>query len=65
MAKKNSGENFKNMKMDELKKALHDLDEKIRVLRFKAMGSKSKNVKEEASFKKQKARIMTEMNSKK
>jgi len=64
MAKKEK-ENFKIMKMDELKKKLADLQESIRVLRFKTEGSKSKNVKEPAKIRKQIARILTEINKKK
>jgi len=63
MAKKT--ENLKGMKMDELKKMLADLRENIRVLHFKAEGSKSKNVKESASLRKQIARVLTEINKKK
>ena len=63
MAKK-AEENLKGMKKDELKKKLVDLEENIRVLRFKAQGSKSKNVKESATLRKQVARILTEMNKK-
>jgi len=63
MAKKT--ENLKGMKMDELKKMLVDLRENIRVLHFKAEGSKSKNVKESASLRKQIARVLTEINKKK
>ena len=55
-------ENFKGMKTDELKKKLHDLEVEMRDLRFKAEGSKSKNVKEYASLKKSVARVKTEMN---
>ena len=62
MAKKDSKENLKGMKKDELKKKLADLQESIRVLKFKAEGSKSKNVKELAAIKKQVARVLTEIN---
>lgn len=55
-------ENFKNMKMDELKKKLVDLEESIRISRFKAEGSKSKNVKESTNLRKQVARVLTEIN---
>ena len=48
--------------MDELKKKLVDLEESMRVLRFKAQGSKSKNVKEAATLRKQVARVLTEIN---
>lgn len=63
--KKETIENLKGMKMDDLKKKLKEIEESIRVLRFKAEGSKSKNVKESASLRKQAARILTEMNSSK
>ncbi|HAS80725.1 MAG: hypothetical protein UR25_C0003G0073 [Candidatus Nomurabacteria bacterium GW2011_GWE1_32_28] len=57
-------ENLKGMKTDELKKELIEIEEKIRVLRFKAEGSKSKNVKESVTLKKQVARILTKINHK-
>ena len=62
---KNKKENFKEIKKDELIKKLALLREEIRVIRFKAEGSRSKNVKDQASLKKQIARIMTEINQKK
>ena len=58
-------ENLKVMKIDELKKKLLDLEENMRILRFKAQGSKSKNVKEFATLRKQIARVLTEINHKK
>ena len=58
-------ENLKEMKKDELVKKLTSLREEIRVIRFKAEGSKSKNVKEFSTLKKQIARILTEINCKK
>ena len=61
MAKKE--ENLKGMKENELKKKLDDLEENIRNLRFKAQGSKSKNVKEFRTLRKQVARVLTEINS--
>jgi ribosomal protein L29 len=60
--KKEASENLKGMKAGELKKRLVDLQESIRVLRFKAEGSRSKNVKEFATIKKQIARVLTEIN---
>jgi len=63
MAKKT--ENLKGMKISELKKKLLDLEENMRILRFKAQGSKSKNVKEFATLRKQIARVLTEINHKK
>ena len=65
MAKKNAKVNIKEMKEEELKKELALLRENLRVIHFKAEGSKSKNVKESAALKKQIARILTEMNRKK
>jgi len=55
-------ENFKQMKSDELKTKLVELQESLRVLRFKTEGSKSKNVKEHNSLRKQVARVLTEIN---
>lgn len=61
---KNKKENLKNMKEDELKKKLAILQENARVIRFKAEGSKSKNVKESATLRKDIARILTELSAK-
>ena len=61
MAKKDKN-NFKGMKKDELMKELSTLRESVRIKHFKAEGSKSKNVKEVGSLKKQIARILTEIN---
>lgn len=61
---KKNKENFKEMKKDELVKKLAFLREEVRVIRFKAEGSKSKNTKESHALKKQIARIMTELNRK-
>jgi ribosomal protein L29 len=63
--KKNTKKSFKEMSGDELKKELILLRESLRVIYFKAEGAKSKNVKEATSLKKQIARILTELNSKK
>ena len=60
---KNKKENLKNIEKDELQKRLAILQENARVIRFKAEGSKSKNVKEFATLRKQIARILTEINS--
>ena len=56
-------DNLKEMTAGELKNKLIELREKIRVTVFKAEGSKSKNVKEVSTFKKQVARILTEIKS--
>ncbi|MFA5999722.1 MAG: 50S ribosomal protein L29 [Candidatus Paceibacterota bacterium] len=61
MAKKEKN-NFKGMKKNELNRELETLRESLRSMRFKAEGSKSKNVKEVATLKKQIARVLTEMN---
>jgi len=58
-------ENLKGMKKEELKKKLVDLQENIRIIRFKGQGSKSKNVKEVATLRKLVARVLTEINKKK
>jgi ribosomal protein L29 len=62
---KSKKENLKDMKEGELAKKLAILQENVRVIRFKAEGSRSKNVKELANLKKEIARILTAMNSKK
>ena len=62
---KNKKENLKEMKKDELVKKLTLLKEEVRVIKFKAQGSKSKNVKEQAALKKQIAQVLTEINKKK
>ncbi|MEK9182541.1 MAG: 50S ribosomal protein L29 [Patescibacteria group bacterium] len=61
MAKINK-ENLKGMKEEELKRELVILKEKIRIIRFKAEGSKSKNTKEGVTLRKQIARILTILN---
>ncbi|KKR70216.1 MAG: hypothetical protein UU13_C0011G0019 [Candidatus Nomurabacteria bacterium GW2011_GWB1_40_7] len=60
MAKKK--QNFKDMGEVELKKELATLRESLRTIHFKSEGSRSKNVKESATMKKQIARILTELN---
>ena len=61
MAKKM--ENLKEMKTGELRSKVLELQENIRTMRFKAEGSKSKNVKELSAIKKQIARLLTEIRS--
>ena len=58
---KNKTENLKGIAKGELEKKLILLREEIRIIKFKAEGSKSKNVKELHSLKKQIARILTEL----
>ena len=65
MAKKNVKVSYKEMNKEDLEKELTVLRENLRVIHFKAEGSRSKNVKEATTFKKQIARILTELNSKK
>ena len=48
----------------ELKKELVVLEDNVRVIRFKTEGSRSKNVKELASLRKQIARVLTFLNQK-
>lgn len=60
MAKKK--ENLKDMNLEE---KLISLRESIRAIRFDKSGAKTKNVKAIANFKKEIARILTEINKKK
>ncbi|MFA6077027.1 MAG: 50S ribosomal protein L29 [Candidatus Paceibacterota bacterium] len=60
MAKKK--DNLKDMTESELKKKLAVLQENARLIKFKAEGSKSKNVKEFATLRKEIARVLTEIN---
>lgn len=62
---KNKKENLNEIKKDELVKKLALLQEEVRVIKFKAKGAKSKNVKEQATLKKQIAQVLTEINKKK
>ena len=62
--KKEVGENLKSMKMGDLEKKLVALREDLRVIKFKAEGAKSKNVKESATLRKQIARVLTAINTK-
>jgi ribosomal protein L29 len=61
MAKKTK-ENIKDMKEGELVKKLATLREEVRLINFKAEGSRSKNVKELGGLKRQIARVLTQMN---
>ncbi|HEV7702158.1 MAG TPA: 50S ribosomal protein L29 [Candidatus Paceibacterota bacterium] len=63
MAKKK--ENLKDVGSAELEKNLATLGESLRVIRFKAEGSKSKNVKEASALKRKIAQAMTALNQKK
>jgi len=62
---KKKGENLKGESREELKKKLAEFEEKMRELKFKAEGAKSKNVKEGKSLRKEIARVLTELNAKK
>ena len=61
MAKKK--DNLSNSSVEELKKQLGKIEEDLRSIKWKAEGSKSKNVKESAMLKKDIARILTFINS--
>ena len=63
-ANKNTKKSFKEMETVELKKELAVLRENLRVIHFKAEGSRSKNVKEAGILKRQIARALTELNKK-
>ena len=58
-------ENLKEMSKNDLKGKLLELQETLRVLKFKTEGSKSKNVKEPLILKKQIARVLTEISKNK
>jgi len=59
---KSKKENLKGMKKNELETQLKTVTESLRTMRFKAEGSRSKNVKEYGTTRKQIARILTELN---
>jgi len=63
MAKKK--DNLKGMAVGELEKELATLREHVRVIRFKAEGARSKNVKELANLKKNIARVLTKLTASK
>jgi len=62
---KNKKENLKDMNQADLEKKLAILRENARVIRFKAEGSRSKNVKELATLRKDIARVLTAINTSK
>ncbi len=64
MPKTKKTKDFQGMKDEELKKELEHSRESLRVLHFKTEGSKSKNVKEAKTLRKQIARVLTEINRK-
>ncbi len=57
-------DNVKGMTGAELKKKLETLHEEVRSIKFKAEGSRSKNVKEMKNLKKEIARVLTQINQK-
>jgi len=61
MAKKK--ENLKDQSVPELNSKLTTLEGSLVALRFKSEGTKSKNVKEQASIKKEIAKIKTQINA--
>ncbi|MDQ5954406.1 MAG: ribosomal protein [Patescibacteria group bacterium] len=62
---KTKKDNLKGESKEDLKKKLVSLQSEVQVLKFKAQGAKSKNVKEESVLRKQIARILTELNKNK
>lgn len=58
----NKKKDLKNLSANDLSKTLESLGESLRLLRFKSEGSKSKNVKEAWSLRKQMARVLTMIN---
>jgi ribosomal protein L29 len=50
---------------DELTKEIADKREALRAIRFGAAGSRSRNVREERELRKDVARLLTELNSRK
>jgi ribosomal protein L29 len=63
MAKKKI--NFKEHSPEELAKFVSEKREELRSLRFSAMGSKNKNVKQTRTLKKEIARALTERSARK
>jgi len=61
---KNKKEKLNEVKGNELEKKLAVLRENVRIIKFKAEGSKSKNVKKLAVLRKEIARVLTAMNHK-
>ncbi len=61
---KKKKEQFKGMKKDELQKEVLALREKIRMIRFKAEGAKSKDSREGLVLRRQVARALTIINQK-
>lgn len=58
-------ENLKGMAQGDLEKKLTTLQENLRVIRFKAEGAKSKNVKEASALRKQIAQTLTALSQSK
>jgi ribosomal protein L29 len=56
---------FSKQEPAELKKALSDKREALRVFRFEGAGSRSRNVREGRTLRKEIARLLTELNSRK
>lgn len=63
MAKKEN--KLKGQSKEDLEKKLLSLQSEVQVLKFKAQGAKSKNVKEEGALRKEIARVLTELNKNK
>lgn len=56
---------IKNKSIPEMHKEIADMREAIRALRFSAEGSRSRNVKETQTKRREIARLLTEINSRK
>ncbi|HVU75855.1 MAG TPA: 50S ribosomal protein L29 [Candidatus Paceibacterota bacterium] len=56
---------FKNMSIEQIQKEVAAKREALRSFRFGAAGSRSKNVKEGRNLRKEIARLLTELNSRK
>ena len=56
---------IKNKSVEDMQKEVRDLREAIRVTRFGAEGSRSRNVREARTTRREIARLLTEINSRK
>jgi ribosomal protein L29 len=56
---------FKDMSIEQIQKEVAAKREALRAFRFGAAGSRSKNVKEGKNLRKEIARLLTELNSRK
>jgi ribosomal protein L29 len=56
---------FKDMSAEEIQKTIADKHEALRVFRFGGAGSRTRNVREGRNLRKDIARLLTELNSRK